>query len=383
MVTALVVSGLLIAYVYAGYSLVLAVLTAFRRGGAHEFPAGHQPTVSVFLSALNEADVVVQRLENLLATTYPLDLLEVLVISDGSTDATAERVRSFSDRHPELSLRLFDLESNMGRAYAQNLVAREASGEILVATDAETVFTPDTIAALARVFSDPEIGVAGGRIVFRPRDTDTTGVGAAFGLYWRLESGMRRMESALGLGVKTGGPCTAYRRCLWQPIEEFEDVDQVVSLVARVQGFRTVYVEDAVCYELANASYHQETTQRARMTRKALLSISHRWGLKQARAYPAFSFALFSHKVLRLFSPVYLGAFALALLLLIARHVPWLIVVGAVAVLVLASWRGPGARFLAPARSLVASQVGMAFGIVGWLTGNASGSYVPTRAIRR
>ena len=353
---------------------------AHRRDGAQ---TAFSPLVTVFFSALNEEERVADRILNILQANWPAERLEVIVVSDGSSDGTAEITRQIIAAHPARSIRLYEMHENRGRAFAQNLVAGEAKGDILIATDAETVFDRDTIRHLVSPFADPTVGVVGGDVRYEvPKGTAEPEFARAYDLYRRMESSLRRAESNLALLVKTDGPCTAFRRDLWTPIEAFEDVDQVICLLARKHGLRAEHAPAAICVDRANGSRAQEVGQRARMTRKALLSTFNRWRSHDWLAHPTFTFVLMSHKVFRFASPALWLIFAVALLLSVAQvgGPPGGVLLIALAV---ALWtttsRAPMAGLL---RALVAAQLAFALGVCGWVGRKRDGRYQPTRSLQ-
>jgi cellulose synthase/poly-beta-1,6-N-acetylglucosamine synthase-like glycosyltransferase len=190
----------------------------------------------------------------------------------------------------------------------------------------------------------------------------------------------------LGVMAKVDGPCVAYRKSLWSPISEFEDIDQIVALEATKKGYRAVMVPDAVCTDSANASVQQELRARRRMTRKAVLSTNKRWRPGDVVRHPFFSFALYSHKFVRFLSPVFFLAFLVCLLILALDRglLPLgLILLALAGLLVYLNERVFGITALKEARgrllSFLVANLGFAYGLVDWLRGVKKGRYVPTR----
>jgi cellulose synthase/poly-beta-1,6-N-acetylglucosamine synthase-like glycosyltransferase len=152
-----VVSVLLVAYVYAGYPLLLRFLV-WRRGRRPIGKADITPTVSLLISAYNEAAVIEKKVENALSLDYPRDRLEIVVISDGSTDGTDDIVRRFADR----GVRLIRQEPRAGKTAGLNLVVPQLTGEIVVFSDANAIYDAAALRKLARNFADPHVGCVAG-----------------------------------------------------------------------------------------------------------------------------------------------------------------------------------------------------------------------------
>lgn len=373
-------------YIYGGYLFLLKLLATLMPHWGLERPSNApiHPLITVYLSALNEEDKIDSRLDNIFDTTYPLDKLEVIVVSDGSTDRTVDAVQNYIDRHKNLALRLIDLKKNVGQAYAQNLVASKAKGDILISTDADTRFTESTLENLSDPFGDKRVGAAGGVISYQTVQNEKGMIANTYNQYRSMETQLRHYETKLGILVKTDGPCTAYRKNIWEPIEGFEDVDQIITLLARKHGFVAVQAEDAICFDVANSSARQDIKQRARMTRKALLSTFYRWRLVDIVKHPLFSFALFSHKVVRFFSPVFFLLLLISGLLLTFTY-DWLLLLVSLALVTLILMYGLNRPLFKKVTSMtsafITAQIGFGLGLIQWLGGNRTGHYTPTRKV--
>src|SRR5690242_8981422 len=157
MVTVLLVSVLLIAYVVAGYPLMLRAFVAIR-GPRRVQQADITPALSFVISAFNEADVIREKLENALALDYPADRLEIVVVSDASDDGTDEIVAGFADRR----VRLARQRERRGKTAGLNRTVPALAGEIVVFSDANAMYERDALRKLVRNFADPEVGYVTG-----------------------------------------------------------------------------------------------------------------------------------------------------------------------------------------------------------------------------
>lgn len=278
-------------YTYALFPLLVMV-----RGRLHKRPyrAGETtPEVSVVIAAYNEARTIRARIENLLSTDYPLDRLEIVIVSDGSTDGTAEIVRE----HAGDGVRLVVLPRS-GKFAALNAGAKVARGEILVFSDANSVFARDALRAIVRPFADEEVGGAAGNQVYL-RDQSLSGVAAGEHDYWNFDRALKRAESHAGNVVSATGAIYAIRRSLFEEIPPGVADDFFESTAVIEQGFRLVFVPDAIAYEPVAASSEAEFTRKVRVMTGGLRGVLLRRRLLNPARHGFYAVELFSHKVLR------------------------------------------------------------------------------------
>src|ERR1044072_2823202 len=175
-----------IAYTYAGYPLLLMLLSKFL--GKPVRRSDSTPPVTVIIAAYNEERDIAQKLENTLALDYPKSNLEVLVTSDCSSDRTDEIVRSFADR----GVRLHRQEERLGKTAAQNAAVEKARGEVLLFSDPTTHYEPDVLRRLVPAFADDTVGCVTGNVVYS-HDADSS---ASHGTrsYWNYEFLLKKHE---------------------------------------------------------------------------------------------------------------------------------------------------------------------------------------------
>lgn len=330
-------------------------------------------SITVYFSALNEEGKVYQRLENVFAISCPCDI-EAIVVSDGSDDDTVEEIKRFQNDHQHLNVRCVELSQNCGQANAQNLVAKIADNEILISTDAETVFNNNFYDRILQRFTE-NVGVVSGNIDF---GSSSRSRGLVFKIYFRFEAWLRKWEAQVGYGVKVSGPCVAYRRSLWvNDIEAFEDVDQMLPILASAQGYVTKQADDAWVVDLCNEGFAKDLKARSRMTRKALLTTFKYLSMGNFIKQPVFWLCLLSHKIMRFFTPVLVAVSLPISLYYFIQFVPmyWVLVI-------LAAF---SMTALIPfSRNIIvmffAGMLGHVLGIWGWLRGNRSGTYTPTNS---
>jgi poly-beta-1,6-N-acetyl-D-glucosamine synthase len=256
-------SVLLVAYVYAGYPLLLALWAAAVRRPVRTRASGdpNWPSVSVVVAAHNEGPRLSARVTNLLQQRYP-GSLEIIVASDGSTDSTRDILERFESR-----VRLLELPRG-GKPLALNAGVAAATGEIVVFADARQRFAPDAIRQLISNFHDPDVGAVTGELILDCEDqTDTAAstIGDGVGLYWTYEKWLRRHESAVWSTLGATGAIYAVRRSLWQPLPPATLLDDVLAPMRVVlAGKRTVFEERARAFDRVATSGSAESRRKVR-----------------------------------------------------------------------------------------------------------------------
>jgi cellulose synthase/poly-beta-1,6-N-acetylglucosamine synthase-like glycosyltransferase len=240
---AFLLSATTLLYVLFGYPFLLWLT----RGRKNIRPAGGEPTrtVTVILPVRNGERWVRAKLESIFSLDYPRDLIQILVVSDNSTDRTEAIAREFE---PALTV-LKNPES--GKATAINHALKHATGEILFFTDVRQAIESRALKMLVAVFDDPRVGVASGELVIRAGETSEE---QNVGLYWRYEKWIRTRHSAIDSVVGATGAIYAMRRSLARPMPPGTLLDDVhLPLSAFFQGYRIVLVEDARAYDYPTA----------------------------------------------------------------------------------------------------------------------------------
>jgi poly-beta-1,6-N-acetyl-D-glucosamine synthase len=237
-----------IAYVHAGYPLLLAV---WARLGSRPVRRGMSepdlPSVSLILVARNEGARLASRVDNLLSLDYPRDRLQIIVASDGSTDSTATILDRYHDRIEIVHL------PPVGKAIALNEAVRRARHDVLAFADARQVFATDALRRLVETFADERVGAVSGELILDSESVAfNTAAGTALeaspiaegvGLYWRYEKWLRRRESLVGSTLGTTGAISAMRRSLWRPLPPRTILDDVLAPMRVVLAGRRVVFE--------------------------------------------------------------------------------------------------------------------------------------------
>lgn len=368
-------SLLVLVYVYGGYFLILRLAVALKRAlmPERQAPSRHidaLPSVSVILAAHNEEKVIDRRVENILASSYPQEKLEIIVASDGSTDRTVAIAQEFSSP----IIRVLDLGRG-GKALTHNRAVESAKGEVLIFTDAEGLFDPAFIRNTVDYFRDPSVGCVTGNLFFRP---EGDAISSSFNRYWEIEKEILALESELSILAKASGTCMALRKALWKPLSPADDTDFCAPLDAIVQGFRVVFGAGAVAFDVHQVTIKGEFRFRVRNASKNFVGILKRWGLKGWAQHPLVSLSLLSHKLLRLISAFFMVAILVSNLALLGGGLFWKLTLGAQFVFYSAALAGGlGERLdiripvFQTIFSYCVASLGMAIGVVKGLMGKA------------
>ncbi len=305
------VSAALLFYTYLGYPLLIRLWPGKRRQESGSLPGGAEPAMTLVVVAHNEARRIRQRLENFLDLDYPWDRLEIIVASDGSTDATAELARNY--RSP--FVRVMEFKHRRGKSAVLNDVLRLASGEIVVFADARQRFETGALRALAGCFADPQVGAAGGELVLLD-GASRSDVEEGVDFYWRYEKFIRLHESRVDSTVGATGAIYALRRSLYRPIPDATILDDVlIPMQVTRLGYRVVFEPRARAYDWIAATAGEEFKRKLRtIAGNFQLLALEPWLLDPFRN--RLWWQTISHKVCRLLSPLGLvTAFSANLLL--------------------------------------------------------------------
>jgi len=369
-------------YAYVAYPALLGVLAVVRpRFRLRRADPEVWPRVSVSLPAHDEERVIAGTLDAILALDYPADRLQVVVVSDASTDRTDEIVRAYADRGVEL----IRLPERSGKTAAENAAVPHLEGEIVVNTDASTRIEPGSLRALVRAFGDPEVGVASGR----DRSVGATGDEALAGetRYVGYEMWLRELETATGGIVGASGCFYGIRADLHAgPVPPELSRDFLSALRARSAGFRAVSVPDAVACVPVAEDLRSEFRRKLRTMVRGLDTLFHARSLLNPFRHGVFAWKLASHKLARwLVPPLLPPALAALAWLAIGGSVPAaLLLAGAAGGLTLgaaaAAWPG-GRAPPAPVAAFGYAAAGLTAGLLAWirfLAGHRSPVWEPT-----
>jgi cellulose synthase/poly-beta-1,6-N-acetylglucosamine synthase-like glycosyltransferase len=286
----------LLLYVYLLYPALVRALAA--RFGTPVRRGTDLPGVTIIVTAYNEEKCLRGKLENISRLDYPAALLNTLVVSDASSDATEEIARQFDPAR----VSVLRVEGRQGKTACQNAGAAAARSDILVFTDATTQIDPQALRRLVETFADSDIGSVASRPVYVSNVDNATSQGCE--TYWNYELRLRAAESAFGCLIGVSGCLYAVRRSAYVPIDPALISDFVVAMKMREQGLRTVLAADAICFEETLDHGRRELAMRVRVAVRSLHALIHERRFLNPWRYGSLAWALWSHKVLRYASPL-------------------------------------------------------------------------------
>jgi len=298
-----------ILYTYIGYPLIIGLLSRFVT--ATEYSLQQLPSVSLLIPAYNEEDVIGRKIQNSLDLDYPKDKLQILVAADGSNDRTPDIVRSFEKDGIGLNY----LPERGGKMAAINRAVPDCTGDIIVFSDANNIYTSDAILYLIRPFADPKVGATSGskRIIEDERD-----LSSSEGLYWKYESIIKKNETLLGSTITAVGEILAIRKKLFisAPQNIIND-DRYLVLNMLKRGYDVVYVPEAESFEYVSKSAKDEIIRRKRINAGGFQAIFLSKTLLPFNR-PFEVWKIISHKYFRAFVPfAFILAFAFNLILVV------------------------------------------------------------------
>jgi cellulose synthase/poly-beta-1,6-N-acetylglucosamine synthase-like glycosyltransferase len=255
--------------------------------------------MSLLIAAYNEAAEIEGRIQSALRMDYPAEKMEIVIASDGSSDATAHIVRRYS----RMGVRLLNYRQRRGKAAVLNSAFGEVKGDIVLLSDANTNILPDAPRKIARWFRDPKVGVVCGRLLL----TDPLTGGNVDSLYWKYETFLKANEGRLGALLGANGAIYAIRREVFAPIPNETVVDDfVIPLQAKLRtGCAITYDPGAMALEESPATIGSEFHRRCRIGAGGFQSIAILWKIMNPRlGWVAFTFL--SHKILRWICPFFL-----------------------------------------------------------------------------
>jgi cellulose synthase/poly-beta-1,6-N-acetylglucosamine synthase-like glycosyltransferase len=286
----------LIVYAYLLYPAIMVVWARlFPRRVEKRYR--HVP-VSVVIAAHNEEANISARIENLLAQEYPRALLEVVVVSDGSTDRTAELARHFANH----GVNVIECSSQVGKAAALNIGVASALHGIVVFADARQRYSSNAIAELVSVFHDESVGAVSGELILLAGG-EKGEVHEGVGLYWKYEKLIRRSESAVASVVGATGSIYAVRRRLYEPLEPHTLLDDfLVPMRIVLAGYRVIFIRAARAFDFSSPTAKREFARKVRTLAGNFQAVAMEPRLLNARSNPVI-FQFVSHKLLRLVVP--------------------------------------------------------------------------------
>ncbi len=285
-------------YVYAGYPLLVFLVSRVRPRTVAK--AAFEPLATVLITAYNEEKDIAAKLENTLEIDYPPEKLEILVVSDCSNDRTDKIVESFAVR----GVKLYRQTERHGKTMAQNAAVERANGEIILFSDATTMYQPDVLKQMLPSFADQSIGCVAGRLIYVDDSRSNVGKGAKS--YWSYETFLKKSESRACSLIGASGCLYAVRKAVYRPMYAEACSDFLIATKIYEQGLRTVYEPNAVCTEETNRHADKEMRMRVRVISQTFTDLWRNRRMMNPFRSGFFAVELISHKLLRYAVPLFL-----------------------------------------------------------------------------
>lgn len=291
------ISLFIVFYTYLGYGIILYLIVLVKecliKHKSDIAIVDKYPDVTLLIPAYNEEAVIVDKMLNTKQIEYPGDKLNVVWVTDGSTDSTNEILSSYSDVKV-----LFDSKRS-GKTAAINRVVPLIDTSLIIFTDANTMLNKESVYEIVRAFDDKKVGCVAGekRILLKGKESASSG---GEGIYWRYESFLKSLDSRLYSAVGAAGELFAIRRNLYETIEKDSLLDDfVLSMRITQKGYKIKYCKSAYAIEEGSLNMEEEKKRKIRIAAGGLQSVIRLYPLLNIFKYGTLSFQYISHRVLR------------------------------------------------------------------------------------
>lgn len=281
-------------YAFLGYGILMVFLVVAKRifKKKKAFDASYEPSVSLVVPCFNEAPILDDKVANCYQLDYPKEKLEIVFITDGSTDNSSDVLKKYPD------VRVLHENRRGGKTAAENRAMQNIKNEIAIFTDANTVLNPEAIRNIVRHFADPKTGCVSGekRVLTDKEDTATAGEG----IYWKYESFLKKLDSELYSAVGAAGELVAFRTSLYKDMPEDTLLDDFIqSMRIASEGYKIVYEPEAYAMETGSASIKDEWIRKVRISAGGWQSVKRLFWKITPFNRPILWFQYVSHRVLR------------------------------------------------------------------------------------
>ena len=287
----------LLFYTYIGYALVLFLLLKIKKvlfpKKILSFDSSYEPDVCLFVTAFNEKDFIKQKVENSFSLDYPQEKVQYLWITDGSNDGTPELLKKYD------LLEVHHLPERRGKMHAMNRGVKFVKAPIIIFSDTNTILGKQSVREIVARFSNEKTGCVAGEKRIVEKDVDAA-AGAGEGLYWKMESWIKKMDAELNSAVGAVGELFAIRTELFEEVETDTLLDDfMISLRIVQKGYNIAYTSSAYAEETASLNVGEEFKRKIRIAAGGIQSIFRLKSLLNPFRFGLYSWQYFSHKVLR------------------------------------------------------------------------------------
>lgn len=274
------------------------------------------PSCTLLIAAYNEENFITEKINNTLELAYPEGKLEIIFVTDGSTDRTPDILKEYPQ------IKLLHQKERKGKVAAMHRAVEHVKTEIIIFTDANTLLNKDALIKISRHYADEKTGaVAGEKRVHYNEKADAGAAGEGF--YWEYESTLKKWDSELYSVVGAAGELFSVRRSLYSPVSEDTILDDfMISMLIAAKGYRIIYEPEAFAIETASENISEELKRKVRIAAGGIQSIVRLNSLLNIFNYGLLSFQYISHRVLRWTITPFLLILVLILNILICLQTP-------------------------------------------------------------
>ncbi|MEM9834204.1 MAG: glycosyltransferase family 2 protein [Bacteroidota bacterium] len=288
---------LLVIYTYVGYGIVLRLLVGLKRSREKQREIIEYqefcPETTIVIAAYNEAGFIEEKIRNTLELDYPPDKLQVVIVTDGSTDNTPDIVRQYSE------VKLLHQPERRGKIAAVHRTMKEVNTPVVIFTDANTYLNPEAIRNIVYHYRNPRVGGVAGEKRIHVEEKDSAS-GAGEGFYWKYESALKTWDAELYSVVGAAGELFSVRTELYEDIPQDTIIeDFYLTLRIAQKGYRIAYEPNAYALEGPSASIKEELKRKIRIASGGIQAIVRLKALLNIFRYGILSFQYISHRVLR------------------------------------------------------------------------------------
>lgn len=291
-------------YVYIGYPVLLFLIRLIYKK-PHIIDESKTPKVTLIVSCYNEVEVIKEKMANCQNIDYPADVLEIIFISDGSTDGTDELIKEYCNDQ----IKLIRQEGRLGKTSGLNLGVAAAAGELIVFSDANAMYQENAIKKLVRHFADSNVGLVVGAAIYT--DGDDNSAAQSENSYWEYELTIKRWESDIHSVVGGDGAIYAIRRSLYDPLDAKDINDFVNPLEIIAKGYRGIFDREAICLEETAGDFNKEARRKERIVNRSFRGLMKVKRVMNPFITGFFALEIISHKLLRWLIPFFLIGIAI------------------------------------------------------------------------
>ncbi|WP_316736905.1 glycosyltransferase family 2 protein [Pedobacter aquatilis] len=290
------ISIFIVVYTFVGYGFLLFFLVRIKKLFVKKKVFSNDaelPTVTILVAAYNEADIIEEKIKNTLELDYPKEKLQIIFITDGSSDATPDKIKPYSQ------IQLMHENARTGKMAAIKRAIPQVLNDIIVFTDANTFLNQQAIKALVKHYQNEKVGaVAGEKRIMVEELADASSAGEGF--YWKYESYLKKWDYELYSNVGAAGELFSIRAKLYQPVESDSIIDDhMIAMRIAENGYIIAYEAEAYAMETASANTKEELKRKIRIAAGGLQSTLRLKKAANPFYYPILTFQYISHRVLR------------------------------------------------------------------------------------